>query len=427
MPQGEEIVLNRMFAGEFLDDHIGHEIVNMYKDDKGRNYIYIQPYGTYERSHHRHIGSVLMVRNIPGKRALEVLGLATELSDIYDPSFPAEQQWEIHKRFLMQEQVSYGGVPILDIFDRSKEMPEKQPVYISMQAGIVKRPNKPVYIIYGEEKTITDNNAVIVNLPNTNQAKCSLKQYFTPNNTDYAVLEQLISQPFLWTMDIEPIQDVRQQEVHEDNFFDICGVADYELAFSNALAYYIGKYPELAIEFLNSCLDIKLSAPLTCLREWNNIDILIEDNDEIVVVENKITSKINGVQVTDGKQVGNQLKKYLDIAEKRAKGDYLDDDDPKKIMLSSQPKKVSCFILTPDYNPINMGNYNIGDFVCEKHYHQLFYSKVYNFLKGHHPEDVYFQEFLKGMKKHTQLYHNDLFAETKTKFVKQIKRVTQKK
>ena len=424
MPQRDEIVLNRMFAGNFLNNHIGHEIVNMYKDDHGRNYIYIQPYGTYERSHHGRIDSVLMVRSIPGKRALEVLGLATELSDIYDPSLSENKQWEIHECFLREEQVAYGGVSLLDIFDRRKEMPEKQPVYVSMQAGKVMRPNKPVYIIYGKGKTIADSNAVVVNLPNTNQAKCSLKQYFTPNNADYAVLEQLIRQPNLWTIDIEPIQSLQQQEVHEDNFFDICGVADYELAFSNALAFYIEKYPELIIEFLNSCLGIKLSEPLTCLREWNNIDILIEDDDEIVVVENKITSKINGVQVTDGEQFGNQLKKYLDIAEKKAKGEYLDSDNPQKKVLSTYPKKVTCFILTPDYNPINMENYNIGDFVCEKHYHQLFYSKVYDFLKEHHPEDVYFQEFLKGMRRHTQLYHNDLFAETKEKFIKQISKLT---
>lgn len=56
-----EIVLNRMFAGEFLDDHIGHEIVNMYKDDQGRNYVYIQPYGTYQAAHNGKIGAVLMV------------------------------------------------------------------------------------------------------------------------------------------------------------------------------------------------------------------------------------------------------------------------------------------------------------------------------------------------------------------------------
>lgn len=416
------IVLNRMFAGEFLNDHIGHEIVNLYKDDSGRNYVYIQPYGTFERSHAGRIGSVLMVRGIPGKGALEVLGLATELEDIYDPSLSPARQWEIHEQFLRTQQVSYGGVSLLDIFDRSKEMPEKQPVYVSMRAGKVMRPNRPVYIVYGETDTIGNSNAVIVLLPHTNQAKCSLKQYFDAKNPDYAVLNSLLEMRDLWTVSTEPVTNAGWQEVKDDNFFDICGVADYELAFSNALAYYIDKYPELFIEFLNTRLNIKLSKPLTCLREWKNIDILIEDDDEIVVIENKITSKINGIIVKDGALVATQLKKYYVIALDRAAGEYLDKEATQKKTLRLQPKKVTCFILTPDYNPICMDEYDTEGFVCKQHYKQLFYSELYHFLKGRHPEDMYFQEFLKGMEKHTKLYHDDLFADTKAKFIKQIKR-----
>ena len=416
-----EIVINRMFAGDFLNDHIGHEIINMYTDDSGRNYVYIQPYGTYDPKHQGKIGYVLMVHSIPGKRALEVLGLATELTDICNPLLSADKQWEVHEHFLRNENVAYGGVSILKIFDRSKEKVDRQPVYLSMQAGRLMRPNKPIYIIYGKEKTIVDDNAVIVCLPNTNQAKCSLKQYFDVKNDDYQALWNLVEMKNLWTIDTEPIQDASSQEIYEENFFDICGVADYELAFSNALAYYIDKYPELAIEFLNSKLNIRLTKPLTCLREWKNIDILIEDDDEIVVVENKITSKINGIILKDGNLVATQLKKYHEIAIKRASGEYLADDDHQKQILKKNPKKVTCFILTPDYNPINMDEYNSEGFICKDYYMQLFYSEVYNFLNGHHLEDAFFQEFLKGMKKHTRLYHNDLFADTKAKFLKQIK------
>ena len=81
-----EIVLNRLFAGSFLDDNIGHEIVNMYKADNGANYLYIQPYGTYHREHAGKIGYVLLVRGISGKQTVEVLGLATGLTEMYDLS-----------------------------------------------------------------------------------------------------------------------------------------------------------------------------------------------------------------------------------------------------------------------------------------------------------------------------------------------------
>lgn len=398
-----EIVLNRMFAGGFLDDHIGHEIVNMYKDDHGRNYVYIQPYGTYQASHHGKIGAVLMVRSVPGKSALEVLGLATGLTDIFNPALGYKKQWEVHTKYILDNNITYGGVPLLDIFDRSKEKEEDQPVYFTMQAEHVVRPNRKVYIIYGNTRTIDEEGAKIVMLPNTNQAKCSLKQYFDTKNEDYGVLKALLDSKNLWTEDTYSLSgDGRTMEMHEDNFFDILGVADYELAFSNALAYYMEKYPELVIEFAKQYLGKNVKA-FRVFREWANIDLLLENDEQIVVIENKITSKINGIQVKDGKQVGSQLDDYLRKATARANG-----------------RKVSCFILTPDYNPINLDEYNANGFICKEHYKQIFYSEVYSFLEGRYPNDVYFQEFLKGMKKHTSRYHTDLFEETRTKFMKQI-------
>jgi hypothetical protein len=393
-----------MFAGGFLDDHIGHEIVNMYKDDHGRNYVYIQPYGTYQTSHHGKIGAVLMVRSVPGKSALEVLGLATGLTDIFNPALGYKKQWKVHTKYILDNNITYGGVPLLDIFDRSKEKEEDQPVYFTMQAEHVVRPNRKVYIIYGNTRTIVEEGAEIVMLPNTNQAKCSLKQYFDPKSKDYGELKALLDSKNLWTEDTYSLVGYgRTMEVHEDNFFDILGVADYELAFSNALAYYMEKYPELVIEFAKQYFGKKVKA-FRVFREWGNIDLLLENDEQIVVIENKITSKINGIQVKDGQRVGSQLDDYLRKATARANG-----------------HKVSCFILTPDYNPINLDEYNTDGFICKEHYKQLFYSEVYSFLEGRYPNDIYFQEFLKGMKKHTQLYHNDLFADTKAKFVKQIK------
>ena len=422
-----EIVLNRMFAGEFLDDHIGHEIVNMYKDDLGRNYVYIQPYGTYQSSHHCKIGAVLMVRGIPGKSALEVLGLATELTDFFDPSLDYKKQWEVHAKYIRDMRISYGGMPLLNIFDRSKEKEKEQPVYFTMEAKRVMRPNRKVYLIYGEKQTIDEEGAKIILLPHTKQAKCSLKQYFDSKSDDYGALKALVDCTNLWTEDTYPLAgDGRPTEIHEDNFFDICGVADYELAFSNALSYYINKYPELVIEFAKQYFGKNIKE-FRVLREWKNIDLLLENNEQIVVIENKITSKINGIQVKEGKLVGTQLKKYYEIAQKKAQGEFLDNDDFMRIELQKHPKATAFFILTPDYNPINLDEYNTDGFTCKEHYKQLFYSEIFSFLKDRHPNDFYFQEFLKGMKKHTSRYHTDLFEETRTKFIKQIQQTPKTK
>jgi hypothetical protein len=407
------IVFNRMFAGKYLCNHIGHEVINLFKSDNGHNYVYIQPYGTYHAKFKERIGYVLLVRGVAGKKALEVLGLATELTDIFNPTI--EQPWESTKKYICKNKICYGGASLLKIFVHHEGAADAQNVYLTFLADKVMRPNKPVYLIYGTTDTIADPESVSILLRNTSQAKSSLKQYFDIDAKDYNVLYDLVNNKSLWTFETEKITNVNNVVVREDNIFDICGVDDYELAFSNALAYYMKKYPELVVDFAKTKLNIKgrISKFPIVERETNNVDILLENEKKIVVIENKITSKINGKKVVNNDEVRTQLDKYYDYAKKRAIGDG-EDSRTNKI------KDVVCYVLTPNYNPINLTEYNSSDFPCDKIYKQIFYSDVYDFLKDKHPEDLYFQEFLKGMEKHTKQHHNDLFEDTMEKFVKQI-------
>ena len=407
------IVFNRMFAGKYLCNHIGHEVINLFKSDNGHNYVYIQPYGTYHAKFKERIGYVLLVRGVTGKKALEVLGLATELTDIFNPTI--EQPWESTKKYICKNKICYGGASLLKIFVHHEGAADAQNVYLTFLADKVMRPNKPVYLIYGTTDTIADPESVSILLRNTSQAKSSLKQYFDIDAKDYNVLYDLVNNKSLWTFETEKITNVNNVVVREDNIFDICGVDDYELAFSNALAYYMKKYPELVVDFAKTKLNIKgrISKFPIVERETNNVDILLENEKKIVVIENKITSKINGKKVVNNDEVRTQLDKYYDYAKKRAIGDG-EDSRTNKI------KDVVCYVLTPNYNPINLTEYNSSDFPCDKIYKQIFYSDVYDFLKDKHPEDLYFQEFLKGMEKHTKQHHNDLFEDTMEKFVKQI-------
>ena len=407
------IVFNRMFAGKYLCNHIGHEVINLFKSDNGHNYVYIQPYGIYHAKFKERIGYVLLVRGVAGKKALEVLGLATELTDIFNPTI--EQPWESTKKYICKNKICYGGASLLKIFVHHEGAADAQNVYLTFLADKVMRPNKPVYLIYGTTDTIADPESVSILLRNTSQAKSSLKQYFDIDAKDYNVLYDLVNNKSLWTFETEKITNVNNVVVREDNFFDICGVDDYELAFSNALAYYMKKYPELVVDFAKTKLNIKERISIFPIveRETNNVDILLENEKKIVVIENKITSKINGKKVVNNDEVRTQLDKYYDYAKKRAIGDG-EDSRTNKI------KDVVCYVLTPNYNPINLTEYNSSDFPCDKIYKQIFYSDVYDFLKDKHPEDLYFQEFLKGMEKHTKQHHNDLFEDTMEKFVKQI-------
>ncbi len=42
-----EILINQLFAGSYLQEgtNIGHEIINIFRDDNDENYLFITPYG----------------------------------------------------------------------------------------------------------------------------------------------------------------------------------------------------------------------------------------------------------------------------------------------------------------------------------------------------------------------------------------------
>ncbi len=344
-----EIVLNKMFCGSYLDQNIGHEIINMYKDDHGDNYIYIQPYGTYSASHYGTIKHVLLTRSIEGRYALEVLGVALIDNDIYNPNDSRDKTLRTQGKIC--DSVCYGGESLSRIF-ASNDQNERQDVSVTMHAQHVFRPKSKVYLSfkdkssgYNDLHSVAPCDAVIVNME-SNYAKSSMKQYFAPGNTDYIRLQELIGKADLWTIDTQGVSNIGDLgDEDEANFFDICRIDDYELAFSNALAHFMGKYPELVVEFAREVLGIDTKPYPHIYRERENVDLYLENDDTVVVVENKITSKINGIIVSDNKNVGNQLKKYYDYATSQACG-----------------RKVRCYLLTPDYNRINLDDYTMPGF-----------------------------------------------------------------
>ncbi len=81
----EAIVLNRMFTGDYLEENIGHEVINLFKSDNGKYYLYLNALGSFHSIWKSRIKSMLMVRTIQGAKMLEVIGLATGLKDVYKP------------------------------------------------------------------------------------------------------------------------------------------------------------------------------------------------------------------------------------------------------------------------------------------------------------------------------------------------------
>ena len=334
--------------------------------------------------------------------------------------------------YIKGEDIRYGSVSLLDIFDRKHENVAQQPVYISMKAGRVVRPSVPIYLVFRGGSKIESPGAINIYLGNTNQAKCSLKQYFDLGGPDYDLLLDIINNKDIWQIDTTRIGKIAQPETNsQETFWDICSIGDYELAWSNALAYYIHKYPELPVEFVKEKYGREISPFGIIERERDNIDILLENDEELVIIENKITSKINGIQVKNDELIGTQLIKYHRKALQRLCGISKDIVQHKEWVdcMERCPKRIRCYILTPNYNQINLDDYNTPHepgnpssplFVCKDFYTQITYGDLYEFLKGRHTEDFYFNETLKAMKKHVREFHDDLFEETRKKFLNQI-------
>ena len=81
-----KILINRMYAGGFLNNNLGHEVINLFRTDatgtKGsRNFIYVQPYGDFDKKHDQSIDAILLVRHT-GPHTMQIIGKATELTQL---------------------------------------------------------------------------------------------------------------------------------------------------------------------------------------------------------------------------------------------------------------------------------------------------------------------------------------------------------
>ena len=401
----KDIVLNRMYNGDYLQGNLGHEIINLYRSDNGQCYLYLQALGEIASTRIGTVGTMLLVRTVEGRKMLEILGKAEGLEEIY----PLCRSGEAQKKYIKENNITYGGVLLNDIF---ADNTMQQDVCISYKAARVLRPARKMYIT--TEKVKQENTAekdTVTVVLNQALAKSSLKQYISVDNDaeDYNALRELIDNPQNWSGEIEPVPHDGGHKDRQVTMFDICGINDYELAWSNSFAYFMGKYPALVREFAQRVLGINYSPTpeFHIIRESeNNIDLFIEDRDRIIVIENKIKSHINGLIFNRKSQEleQTQLEKYFDYASKKA---------------SDKNKEARFYLLLPNYNDIDLSNYKKGDA-----YKKIYYKQVYDFLSGRKEldSDPHLKEFHTAMKPHTSEHSNDLYEVMKQRFYDIVRR-----
>ena len=261
----------------------------------------------------------------------------------------------------------------------------------------------------------------------------------------------------------------------QDSIFDICRIQDDENKFSNALSYFIEKYPGIWIKFFET-KGIKLLKIDSVAREedakvdkpdWKDktggrIDLLIRSENYYIILENKIDSNV----IKDEKTGKTQLEryynyvKYLQIEEKErlykakrdlktkidglvAERDKFDGKikDPKKLNhklrgtwldkfndlttdinktekdLKNLPvfkeHKVVGFVLAPNYNPPADEELEVKD--SDYTFEFISYQELYDWLQDNAKETIHedpnLKAFHNAMKKHTYATKSEAIRE----------------
>lgn len=376
-PENYEIVLNKVFTGSHLEFNLGHEIINFIKDDDGQRYVYLNPYGARGD---RAAKQTKYVFHIIESSINDENGIY-ELVAVSVIDKEAQVNYQTGSSSDLNVCPIFKGHNFYDIFYCGSE--SGKAYYYTYKASKLLRPEGNLRIILKIDRnkaTIMhdkDNNKIVIELMCNPQhsicyADASGKATFssTPNETtDKSILESLIKNDFVVesdeTIDINSIDD-------EQCFSIISGRAQLEVSTSNQIAYFLRRDNNLMYSFLHDYLgvdSVDRNEKFDIVREKEkNIDLLFKSDRHVIVVENKIDSKINGKSESSNEngKYNSQLSKYYDYVER----EYANN------------KITRYFVLAPEYNDISQQQlndvYEKGDKYILKTYNQLF--QTFNLL-----------------------------------------------
>ncbi len=411
------IILNNVFAGNYglVQGNLPHEVINFFKDDDGYSYIYLSPYGVINSKYDvNNIRAVLFVRSI-GNNILEVLSKAVigEESELYtkgialsnDGSLKTGIKDTAYQEYINSgvEDIKYGKMTVKDL--HASNLWDNE-VHVTMKVDEICFAKKPIYITLNKNMQ-ADN---LINIQSAKRKKLvgqKMIAYFDEYSDDKDIYQQLvkiIDNNDLWAdADKTPLFQPLPQE---KNLFQILHCQNKELFYSNFFSWIFEKYPQLFQEFCRNVLSrndnkdkIEIEQNFLVEREKENIDIRILSQKYYIIIENKIKSHINGIQISDKEvDIESQLSKYVRLAKKK------NEEDIKNGLISTD-REIRGFVFVPDYNVIDISKYK-----CAEYYDVVTYSSIYQFFDSQreYKNDIYYLEFLKVLKKHTDKVDNEL-------------------
>lgn len=344
---------------------------------------------------------------------------------------------QIHKEQKYILDLKYEGVQYKKLYQKNRyfdETDEGLNIYASLRVKNLKITDKSIILALPDVKI--EEKEGVIRLKNRKNDLSSTKQIvYLDNAIETENGEKLLTV-------LQNLQCWRDNKKTNDNFND--GIEDSfltvikkeydELVYSNLFAYFFAKdrsffkyffehlrdkndgaYEQIEESSLKISTDYILEADekdeQTVKRELKNIDILIDTEDSVIVIENKIKSAINGLQHDiNGEIVKDQLVKYYQ---------YVEDNFATK-------SKKAYLIFAPDYNNIKEEEFKIKGV-----WKIVRYSKIYKVCKDYMNEQSfqdlgqtdpirqsYFMEFVKALYIHTDSSANNYYRQMQKRLLR---------
>ena len=383
------ILVIKMYNGDYLNEgsNIGHEVINLFRADNGRHYIYCLPGGTIGVSKDGKVTDILLVQNV-GNNTLKVLARINNISSDQHIAkhckFSKEEIKQNVINYALEQNVTYNQKPISSIFVANKYNSEQDISSVNftfeVESEQYREPLNDIYLTFKTGQYALSNT------------KFRQTEYFTSaNKEDFRTLCALIDDDTIWqNEDTAPFVNNRTPNPDRYTFLTLCHKEYDELSYSNMLAYYFENNPAILQDFVNKILGLPFKAPFSVKREYKHTDILIENADgAAIILENKIKSGINGLS-EDGR---NQLDKYVE-----------------EISKQYGLENTYGFVLCPNYNIIKISNYKnaanqhlIARYYTKSKENVIPYIKLFDFfdIYKENVNDKYYEDFLKALKLHS--------------------------
>ena len=364
-----QMVLNKIFAGSFLSNNLGHELINFIKDDDGQRYVYLNPWGKRGDEAANQTRYVFHIIESPIKDENGVY----ELVAVSEIDQDAETVYSDNREEEKANCPTFNGQTFYDIFHCGEDS-DKAHVYTYKASRLLKPRNDLRIIIKVKREAARfeytpDENKIVIELicnPQHNIAYADVNKrtrYTLPVNpdSDVDVLNKLFDYLVIDNdnLSLEECPDEQCLSV-------ICDRTKLEDSTSNQIAYFLRRDKHLAYLFLHDFLGIGTvteQETFEIIREKEHIDLLFVSQNNVIAVENKIDASITNVKQQanrNGKHDSQLSNYYKFITTKQYRG------IPNKHF----------FVLAPEYNPITQREldtfYESGDHYILKSYRDLY-------------------------------------------------------